>query len=154
MHALDARPRFAISLWRPWSWLQRLTLYRVLRTCNPAMQLRGAAGTGLAVLTGRPGVSLDTAIRESATPPSRTSYTSSVPLFSRSKNPPWLDAAREFCRARNITIMGWGPRALMVEAKSQQRAEEISAQLANLGFQPVPDPDDDYAGILTLSHPE
>ena len=64
-------------------------------------------------------------------------------VFSRSKNPPWLDSAREFCRARNITIMGWGPHALMVEAKSPERAAEISAQLANR---------DDYAGILTLSH--
>jgi hypothetical protein len=36
----------------------------------------------------------------------------------------------------------------------RKRAAEISAQLANLGFQPVPDPDDDYAGILTLSHPD
>jgi hypothetical protein len=75
-------------------------------------------------------------------------------LFSRSKNPPWLDAAREFCSTRNITIIGWGPHALMVEAKSPDRAAEISAQLANLGFQPVLDPDDAYAGILTLSHSE
>ena len=29
-------------------------------------------------------------------------------LFSRSKKPPWLDTAREFCRACNITIIGWG----------------------------------------------
>jgi ABC-type proline/glycine betaine transport system substrate-binding protein len=75
-------------------------------------------------------------------------------LFSRSKNPVWLDSAREFCSARNITIMGWGPHALMVEAKSTQRAAEISAQLADLGFQPVPDPNDDDAGMLTLSHPD
>lgn len=91
---------------------------------------------------------------ESSALQSRTSYSSSMSLFSRSKNPPWLDTAREFCRARNITIMGWGRHALMVEAKSPACAAEISAQLANLGFQPVPDPDDDYAGILTLSHPE
>ena len=77
-----------------------------------------------------------------------------MPLFSRSKNPLWLDSAREFCRARNITIMGWGPHALMVEAKSPERAAEISAQLASLGFHPVPAPDDDYAGILPLSHPD
>jgi hypothetical protein len=75
-------------------------------------------------------------------------------LFSRSKNPPWLDAAREFCRTRNITIMGWGSHALTVEAKSPERAAEISIQLANLGFQPIPDPNDDYAGILTLLHPD
>jgi len=75
-------------------------------------------------------------------------------LFSRSKKPPWLDTAREFCRACNITIIGWGPHALMVEAKSTERAAEISGQLANLGFQRVSDPDDSYAGILTLSHPD
>ena len=75
-------------------------------------------------------------------------------LFSRSKNPSWLNPARAFCNARNITIMGWGPHALVVEAKSPERAAEISAQLADLGFQPIPDPGDDYAGILTLSHPD
>jgi len=42
----------------------------------------------------------------------------------------------------------------MVEAKSTERAAEISGQLANLGFQRVSDPDDSYAGILTLSHPD
>jgi len=77
----------------------------------------------------------------------------SMPLFPRSKNPPWLESAREFCRARNIVIMGWGPQALVVEAKSPERAAEISAQLGELGFLPVRDPDDDYAGILTLAHP-
>lgn len=41
--------------------------------------------------------------------------------------------------------MGWGPHTLVVEAKSSERAAEISSQLADLGFQPVPDPDDDYA---------
>ena len=75
-------------------------------------------------------------------------------LFSRSKNPSWLNSARAFCDDRNITIMGWGPHTLVVEAKSPERAAEISSQLADLGFQPVPDPDDDYAGILTLSHPD
>ena len=75
-------------------------------------------------------------------------------LFSRSKNPRWLDSAREFCNARNITIVAWGPHALVVEAKSSECAAEISTQLANLGFQPVADPEDRYAGILTLSHPD
>ena len=93
----------------------------------------------------------DTAITESSALQSWTSYTPSMPLFSRSKNPPWLDSAREFCNARNITIMGWGPHALVVEAKSSERAAEISTLLANLGFRPVADPDDSYAGILTLS---
>ena len=73
-------------------------------------------------------------------------------FFSRSKNPPWLDRTRDFCLARNITIVGWGPHALVVEAKSPEHAAEIAAQLADLGFQAVPDPDDAYAGILTLSH--
>ena len=77
-----------------------------------------------------------------------------MPLVSRSKNPMWLDSVREFCKARSITIVGWGPRALVVESKSPERAAEISAQLASLGFQPVADPDDSYAGILTLSHPD
>jgi hypothetical protein len=75
-------------------------------------------------------------------------------LLSRSKNPSWLDSAREFCSAHNITIVGWGPHALVVEAKSPERAAEISGQLADLGFRPAPDPDDDYAGLLTLSHPD
>jgi hypothetical protein len=55
-------------------------------------------------------------------------------LLSPSKNPPWLASVREFCSARRI-----------------ERAAEISAELANLGFHPVPDPDDEYAGILTLA---
>jgi hypothetical protein len=41
-----------------------------------------------------------------------------------------------------------------VEAKSPERAAEITAQLASLGFQPVEDPDDAYAGLLTLTHPD
>jgi hypothetical protein len=75
-------------------------------------------------------------------------------LFSRSDNPPWLESAREFCSAHNITIMGWGLHALTVQAESSERAVEISSQLASLGFQAVADPADEYAGILTLSHPE
>ena len=75
-------------------------------------------------------------------------------LFSRPTNPPWFDSAREFSRTRNITIVGWGPHALVVEAQSPERAAEISAELAPLGFHPITDPDDDRAGILTLSHPE
>jgi hypothetical protein len=74
-------------------------------------------------------------------------------LFSRSKNPPWLDPVRDFCLARSITIVGWGPHALVVESKSPEHAAEIAAQLANLGFQAVPDSEDADAGILTLSHP-
>jgi hypothetical protein len=76
-------------------------------------------------------------------------------LFSRIKEKPgWLDQTREFCRANKITISAWGPHALVVEAKSPERAAEISARLANLGFTPVPDEGDAYAGLLTLSHPD
>jgi hypothetical protein len=75
-------------------------------------------------------------------------------LFSPPKNPQWLDSARKFCDARDIAIVGWGPHALVVEAKSSERAIEISTQLASLGFQPVADPEDGDAGILTLSHPD
>jgi hypothetical protein len=75
-----------------------------------------------------------------------------MPLFSRSKTPSWIDSAREFCNARNITIVGWGPHALVVEAKSPERAAEISTQLASFGFQPIADPEDTSAGILTLLH--
>ena len=81
----------------------------------------------------------------------RPVYNSLMSLFSRSKDPRWLKSARELCIARNINIMGWGPHAFMVEAKGPERAPEIAVQLSNLGFQPVPDPEDDYAGILTLS---
>jgi len=77
-----------------------------------------------------------------------------MPLFSRKPDPTWLASAREFCRANNITISAWGPHALVVEAKSSERAAEISTQLSSLGFTPVPDPDDAYAGLLTLSHPD
>jgi hypothetical protein len=77
-----------------------------------------------------------------------------MPLFSRPNSPPWLDSAREFCRDHKITIMGWGPHALVVEAKSPERAAEISAQLSDLGFRAVPDAHDANAGMLTLSHPD
>ena len=77
-------------------------------------------------------------------------------LFSRTKKdqPAWLAGAREFCRSAGITLAAWGPHALVVEAKSPERAAEITAQLASLGFQPVEDPDDAYAGLLTLTHPD
>jgi hypothetical protein len=61
-------------------------------------------------------------------------------LFSRNKDKPaWLDQTREFCRAPNIVIAGWGPRALVVEAKSPDRSKEIATLLVKLGFQVVPD---------------
>jgi hypothetical protein len=77
-------------------------------------------------------------------------------LFGRAKkeNPAWLDNTREFCRGAGITIAAWGPNTLVVEAKSPERAAEITAQLANLGFRTVQDADDAYAGLLSLSHPD
>jgi hypothetical protein len=47
-------------------------------------------------------------------------------IFSRREKPPWLDEARNFCRSAGITIMGWGPNLLTVEAKSPERAEQIA----------------------------
>jgi hypothetical protein len=74
-------------------------------------------------------------------------------LFSRNKSKPaWLDQTREFCRAQNIVIAAWGPRSLVVEAKSFERRAQIAALLANLGFQVIPEENDEYAGLLTLSH--
>jgi hypothetical protein len=76
-------------------------------------------------------------------------------LLKRGKNekPGWLEGTREFCRGAGISIMAWGPKSLVVEAKSPQRADEIARQLANLGFEAVQDEDDACAGLLTLSHP-
>jgi hypothetical protein len=71
-------------------------------------------------------------------------------FFARNK-PDWLDEAREFCRTSGIKIMGWGPDLLTVEAKSPDRATEIAGRLSQLGFKPVPNEDDAYAGMLDLS---
>jgi hypothetical protein len=65
--------------------------------------------------------------------------------------PDWLRETSEFCRGAGIKIMGWGPDALVVEAKSPDRRKEIASQLAQLGFKAVEDEGDAYAGILTLS---
>jgi hypothetical protein len=73
-------------------------------------------------------------------------------VFTRYKEKPvWLDQTREFCRSQGITIAAWGPRNVVVEANSPERAEEISHQLANFGFRAVPSEDDAFAGLLTLS---
>jgi hypothetical protein len=66
------------------------------------------------------------------------------------QEPIWLREVRDFCRDMKINIMGWGPEALVVEAKSPERAKEIGSQLAQLGFAVLEDKDDAYAGILTL----
>lgn len=66
-------------------------------------------------------------------------------------DPAWLPEARDLCRSAGISIVGWGPEALTVEAKSAARAGEIAAQFAQLGFRPMADEDDESAGLLTLS---
>ncbi len=47
--------------------------------------------------------------------------------------------------------MAWGSNSLVVEAKPPERAAEIAAQLASLGFQAT-DAADTYAGLLTFTH--
>lgn len=64
--------------------------------------------------------------------------------------PGWLVSARELCRDNKIEIAGSGPQALVVYAKTPERAREIAALLASLGLRPVPDPADEEAGLLTL----
>lgn len=64
--------------------------------------------------------------------------------------PVWLVSARELCRANKIEIAGWGPMALVVVAKTPERAREAAALLASLGLRPVEDPADEEAGLLTL----
>lgn len=65
--------------------------------------------------------------------------------------PPWLSETQQFCESAHITIMGWGPELLSVEAKSPQRARQIASLLAPLGFHTIEDEADAYAGILNLS---
>ncbi len=67
------------------------------------------------------------------------------------ETPAWLAEAREFCRSSGIKIMAWGPDLLTVEAKSDDRAKQIASQLGQLGFKAIPDEDDAYAGMLSLS---
>jgi hypothetical protein len=74
-------------------------------------------------------------------------------LFDRFKkpNPPWFASVKDFCKGTGIEIAGWGPKTLVVIAKSPEKASEIAGQLASFGFKPVEDADDVYAGLLTLS---
>lgn len=66
------------------------------------------------------------------------------------KEPPWLQQIKEFCGSRKIPVMGWGQKAFVVEAKSPERREELSALFAPMGFSAVADESDAYAGMLTL----
>jgi len=67
------------------------------------------------------------------------------------EKPRWLDETRDFCRRAGISVVGWGPNMLTVEAKSLTRATEIANQLGQLGFKVVKNEDDEYAGLLSLS---
>jgi PAS domain-containing protein len=68
-----------------------------------------------------------------------------------SRNPDWLPAVRGFCHGAGIGISGWGQDTLIVEAKSPERARELSVQLRQFGFEALESEDDAYAGLLTLS---
>ncbi len=49
--------------------------------------------------------------------------------------------------------MAWGSNSLVVEAKPPERAAEIAAQLASLGFQATDAAAAAaYAGLLTFTH--
>lgn len=65
--------------------------------------------------------------------------------------PDWLDEARAFCRDNKITIVGWGPDLLTVEAKSRERSREIASQFAQIGFHVVENTESAEAGFLDLS---
>ncbi len=65
--------------------------------------------------------------------------------------PDWFGAAQQLCRENKIEIAGWGPEALVVDARTPERAAEIANILGSLGFKPVEDEADAEAGLLTLS---
>jgi hypothetical protein len=67
------------------------------------------------------------------------------------EKPVWLDDARDLCRREGISVVGWGPNMLTVEAKSASRASEIANHLGQLGLKVVKNPDDEDAGLLDLS---
>jgi hypothetical protein len=76
-----------------------------------------------------------------------------MPILARTneQKPPWLDETVDFCRRAGISVVGWGPNMLTVEAHSLDRAAEVAEQLRKLGFQVVKDKDDEDAGLLSLS---
>lgn len=67
------------------------------------------------------------------------------------KEPDWLHQVREFCRNSGIKIMAWGPDTVVVEAKSEDRAQTIAYQLGQFGFKAIKDQGDTYAGMLSLT---
>lgn len=66
-------------------------------------------------------------------------------------DPAWLPETRQFCQGAGIPIVGWGPNLLTVEARGKARAQEITSQLGSLGFQPIDNAGNRYAGLLDLS---
>jgi hypothetical protein len=78
-------------------------------------------------------------------------FSMAILVRSHRKKPGWLDETREFCKRSSIKIAAWGPDLLVVETESPDRAQEITSQLGNLGFQLVNDEDDPHAGLLSLS---
>lgn len=65
--------------------------------------------------------------------------------------PAWLQQVREFCRTTGIEICGWGSDTLVVEAKSPDRAEQITAQLRAFGFDLVENDADSGTLLLSLN---
>lgn len=65
--------------------------------------------------------------------------------------PSWLREVREFCKQERIEITGWGERAIVVVAKSDDAAKRIAEQFVPLGFTAQVDEADAEAGLLTLT---
>jgi hypothetical protein len=53
------------------------------------------------------------------------------------KNPDWLPEVRDFCRRSSLTISGWGPDTIIVEAKSPDQTAQASSLLRQFGFEPM-----------------
>jgi hypothetical protein len=66
-------------------------------------------------------------------------------------DPAWLPAARQICRGSGITIAGWGPNLLTLEAPTPESRTRVTALLAAIGLRPISNPDDEYAGLLDFS---
>ena len=69
----------------------------------------------------------------------------------KKSDPTWLSPVQDFCKSNGISIAAWGPKSLVVVAKTPEKSAEIAALLASFGFKPQEDPNDAYAGLLTLS---
>lgn len=67
------------------------------------------------------------------------------------RNPDWLPEVRDLCRRSSFVISGWGADTLIVEAKSDARADEAASLLRQFGFTAMPRDEDKEAGLLMLS---